>query len=266
MSAPVPATTTTVVGERRVSIVDDEALARERLRQLLAWRTGYRVVAECADGDEALAAIEREAPELAFLDISMPGRSGVDVAQALVEAGAPTAVVFVTAHEQFALRAFEVSALDYLVKPVDRERFDAMLARVERRLGSPPPPTHADELRLLVEELRSGGPRRKRFTVRTPRGHYFVRTEDIEHATAEGNYVSLAAGGRSHLIRETMKSFVAQLDPATFVRVHRSVVVNVDRIARVEPLGHGEYRIVMQGGARFDSSRAYCDRMHALLG
>jgi two-component system LytT family response regulator len=257
--------TATRVAERRVAIVDDEELARERLRQLLDWRTGWRVVAECADGDQALEAIAREAPDLAFLDISMPGTNGVDVAQALVESGARTAVVFVTAHEQFALRAFEVSALDYLVKPVDRERFDAMLGRVERRLGVPASASHADELRLLVEELRAGPGHKRRFTVRTTRGHYFVRTEDIESATADGNYVALQAGGRTHLIRETLTSFAAQVDPALFVRVHRSVVVNVDRIARVEPLGHSEYRITMQGGARFDSSRAYCETMHALL-
>ncbi len=116
--------------ERRVAIVDDEALARERLRQLLARHPRWQVVAECADGDAALAAVEREAPDLVFLDISMPGRSGVEVAQALVDRDDAPAIVFVTAHDQFALAAFEVSALDYLVKPVDRERFDGMLARV----------------------------------------------------------------------------------------------------------------------------------------
>ena len=250
---------------QRVVIADDEALARERLRHLLARHDAYEIVAECVDGDDALAAVARERPDVLFLDISMPGRSGVDVAQALVETNATTAVVFVTAHEQFALRAFEVSALDYLVKPVDRERFDAMLARVERRLGRPATAAHADELRLLVEELRAGTGHRRRFAVRTPRGHYFVRAEDIECATADGNYVALLAGGRTHLIRETMKSFVGQLDPRVFVRVHRSVVVNVDRIARIEPLGHGEYRISMQGGSRFDSSRAYSESVHALL-
>jgi two-component system, LytTR family, response regulator len=258
---------------RRVLVVDDEELARERMRQLLARHEGYAIVAECADGDGALDAVERERPDLVFLDISMPGRSGVEVAQELVERADAPAVVFVTAHDEFALQAFEVSALDYLVKPVDRERFDQMLARVERRLPSattgglaaPASRDAADELRALVEELRAGAGAPRRFVVRSPRGHYFVRAEDVESATAEGNYVALRAGERVHLVRETMRSFEAKVDPARFVRIHRSTIVAIDRIARIEPLGHGEYRVTMQSGARFESSRAYSGRFHALL-
>jgi two-component system, LytTR family, response regulator len=250
--------------ERRVVIADDEPLARERLQSLLARHAGYRVVQECGDGDEALAAIERDCPDLAFLDISMPGRSGVEVAQALLDHDEPPAIVFVTAHDEFALRAFEVSAVDYLVKPVDRERFDQALARIERRFGERVPTRFNDDVRALLEELRPTR-RRERFVIRSPRGHYFVRTDDIETAVAEGNYIALMAGGRVHLTRETMKSFEASVDPARFIRVHRSTIVNVDRIARIEPLGHGEYRLTMASGARFESSRAYTDRLHSLL-
>ena len=250
---------------RRVLVADDEELARERMRQLLARHPGYAIVAECADGDGALDAVERERPHLAFLDISMPGRSGVEVAQELVERADAPAVVFVTAHDEFALQAFAVSALDYLVKPVDRERFDQMLVRVERRLAAPAPRDAADELRALVEELRAGAGAPRRFVVRSTRGHYFVRAEDVESATAEGNYVALRAGERVHLVRETMRSFEAKVDPARFVRIHRSTIVAIDRIARIEPLGHGEYRVTMQSGARFESSRAYSGRFHALL-
>lgn len=250
--------------ERRVVIADDEPLARERLQSLLARHAGYRIVDECGDGDEALAAIERDRPDLAFLDISMPGRSGVDVAEALLEHETPPAIVFVTAHDEFALRAFEVSAVDYLVKPVDRERFDQTLARLERRFGDRKPERFDDDMRALLEELRPQ-PRRERFVIRTPRGHYFVRTEDIESAVAEGNYIALAAGGRVHFTRETMKSFDASIDASRFIRIHRSTIVNIDRIARIEPLGHGEYRLTMASGARFESSRAYTHRLHTLL-
>jgi two-component system LytT family response regulator len=250
--------------ERRVVIADDEPLARERLQSLLARHAGYRIVDECGDGDEALAAIVRDRPDLAFLDISMPGRSGVDVAEALLEHETPPAIVFVTAHDEFALRAFEVSAVDYLVKPVDRERFDQTLARLERRFGDRKPERFDHDMRALLEELRPQ-PRRERFVIRTPRGHYFVRTEDIESAVAEGNYIALAAGGRVHFTRETMKSFEAGIDASRFIRIHRSTIVNIDRIARIEPLGHGEYRLTMASGARFESSRAYTHRLHTLL-
>jgi two-component system, LytTR family, response regulator len=249
----------------RVVIVDDEELARERLRQLCARQESYRIVAECPDGDAALSAIEEHRPDVVFLDISMPGRSGVEVAQAIVdEPGAP-AIVFVTAHDEYALRAFEVSAMDYLVKPVDRERFDQMATRLERRRQAPDRHPLADELRALVEELRHGGAPVRRFVVRSTRGHYFVRAEDIETATAEGNYVALGDGRRQHLVRETMRSFESKVDPGRFVRIHRSTIVNIDRIERIEPLGHAEYRIVMRSGARLESSRAYGERLRALL-
>ncbi|MDF1506280.1 LytTR family DNA-binding domain-containing protein [Roseisolibacter sp. H3M3-2] len=254
---------------RTAVVVDDEPLARERLRRLLARHPDWRVAAECADGDAALAAAARERPDVVFLDISMPGRSGVEVAQALVDRDDALAIVFVTAHDEFALAAFEVSALDYLVKPVDRERFAAALARVERRLGLPAPAPLAAELRAVLAELtelRAGAERPRRFVVRGARGHYFVPVEDVETAVAEGNYVALGDGQRSHLVRETMKSLEQKVDPARFVRIHRSAIVNVDRIARVEPLGHGEYRVTMRSGARFESSRAYGDRIKALLG
>jgi two-component system LytT family response regulator len=246
-------------------VADDEPLARERLRLLLSRHPAYEVVAECTDGDEALAAIEAERPDVAFLDISMPGRTGVEVAAALLDDAEAPAIVFVTAYDQYALSAFEVSAIDYLVKPVDRERFEQMLQRVEKRIDrSGPGPLNAD-VRALIDELRLTSGLPKRFVVRTPRGHYFVRAEDIETATADGNYIALSAGGRVHLVRETMKSFEAKVDPARFVRIHRSTIVCIDRIARIEALGHGAYRITMHSGARFDSSPTYGQRIHALL-
>jgi len=250
---------------RRVLVADDEPLARERLRLLLSRHPRYEVVAECTDGDEALASIESHRPDVAFLDISMPGCTGVDIAHALIDDADAPAIVFVTAYDQFALRAFEVSAIDYLVKPVDRERFDQMLQRVERRLDRAEQGPLGDEVRALIHELRLTSGLPKRFVVRTPKGHYFVRAEDIETATADGNYIALSAGGRTHLVRETMKSFEAKVDPAHFIRIHRSTIVCIDRIARIEALGHGAYRISMNSGARFDSSPTYGQRIIALL-
>jgi two-component system LytT family response regulator len=250
----------------RVVIVDDEPLARERVRMLLEPYPSYQVDAESETGDEALLAVRRCRPHIVFLDISMPGRSGIDVAQELLGEDRPPAVVFVTAHDEFAIQAFEVSAVDYLVKPIDRERFEQMLARVERRLASDALSAAShDELRALLEILRSRGGPRKRFVVRTPKGHYFVKLEDVESAVAQGNYLALAAGGRTHLVRETMKSLEAVVDVNEFIRIHRSIMLRIDAIGRVEANGHGEYRVTLRSGATFESSRAYSDRVRALL-
>jgi two-component system, LytTR family, response regulator len=252
-------------GEVSVLIADDEPLARERIRMLLAQHPQYRIVADVGDGELAAAEIARLRPAIAFLDISMPGRSGVQVADKLVEEESPTAVVFVTAHDEYAVQAFEVGALDYLVKPIDRQRFDQMLARIERRGVTTRAPEYRDELRVLLETLHRESGYRKRFVVRTTKGHYFVQTKDIESVTADGNYLVLQASGRTHLIRETLKSFADSVDPAQYVRIHRSVIVNVEFIARIEPEGYGEYRIVTTSGARLESSRAYGDQLRALL-
>ena len=250
---------------RRVLIADDEPLARDRLAFLLARHPAFTVVAQCVNGAEALRAIDEEKPEVAFLDISMPGHTGLEIAEALVERPDAPLIVFVTAFDEFALKAFDVSAVDYLVKPVDRERFDQMIERVERRLAGLGTRGSMDGLLSLLEQMRVGGTYPKRFVVRDTKGHYFVRADDIEAATADGNYVRPSAGGRTHLIRETMKSFEEKVDPARFARIHRSTIVSVDRIARIEPQGHGVYRVVMAGGARFESSATYGARVQALL-
>lgn len=259
-----------------VLIADDEPLARDRIRLLLEPHARFRVVAEAGTGDDALSEIRRKRPDIVFLDISMPGRSGVQVAEELLHDDRPPAVVFVTAHDEFALQAFEVSAIDYLVKPIDRERFERMLGRLERRVSGDELRVRQDELRRMLDVLSGagaidgtagsgGGTRRKRYVVRTSKGHYFVPAQDVECAVADGNYVALHAGGRVHLVRETMGSLEAGMEPSEFVRIHRSVIVRIDAIARVEPTGSGEYRVVMKNGARFESSRTYGDRVRALL-
>ena len=255
----------------RVVIADDEPLARERIASLLAGRAGYDVVAECEDGAQAVDAILARRPDLVFLDIKMPALDGLEVVEALGGAlgDAPPEVVFVTAFDEFALRAFEVSAADYLLKPVDRERLDRALARVEARLtarrqgGAPAPLDPA--LRDFLQRLRDERAYPARFLVRASHGLYFVRAAEVEWVDAAGNYVRLHARGKAHLVRDTMRAFEAKLDPTTFVRVHRSAIVNLDHVQRLEPHAHGEYVITLRDGTRLTSSKAHGTRLHALV-
>jgi two-component system LytT family response regulator len=252
-----------------VVIADDEPLARERLRQLLARHAGWTIVAECRTGPEAVEAILTHHPSVVCLDIRMPGLDGLEVADAIAgddgEDSSGPAIVFVTAYDEFALRAFDVSAADYLLKPIDRERFDRTIARLEARLRSGQPTTSAAEVTGVLGGLTPALPPLRRFLVRTTRGYHFVDAHDVEWVEAEGNYAALHAGGRVHLVRHTMKVLESRLDPATFVRVHRSAIVNVARVTRAEPLGHGEYRLQLRSGARVETSRGYSERVVGLL-
>ena len=250
-----------------VVIADDEPLARERLRQLLARHAGWTIAAECRTGPQAVDAILEHRPSVVFLDIRMPGLDGLEVADAIAgdESQAGPAIVFVTAYDEFALRAFDVSAADYLLKPIDRGRFDRTIARLEARLRSGHAPERHADVDAVLGELRSDLPPMRRFLVRTPRGYHFVDVGEVEWVEAEGNYAALHAGGRVHLVRHTMKALEARLDPATFVRVHRSAIVNVARVVRAEPLGHGEYRLQMRSGARVETSRGYSEKVLVML-
>jgi two-component system LytT family response regulator len=255
-------------GQHAVVIADDEPLARERLRQLLARHAGWRVAAECRTGTEAVDAILAHRPAVVFLDIRMPGLDGLEVVDAITgdhgEPDAGPAIVFVTAYDEFALRAFDVSAADYLLKPIDRERFDRTMARLEARLRSGRAAERAD-VGAVLGELRSELPPLRRFLVHTSRGYHFVDVGDVEWVEAEGNYAALHAGGRVHLVRHTMKGLEARLDAATFARVHRSAIVNVARVTRAEPMGHGEYRLHLRSGACVETSRGYSEKVLEML-
>jgi two-component system LytT family response regulator len=252
-------------------VADDEPLARERLRMLLERRPEYEIVAECEDGAQTVEAIVAARPDVVFLDIRMPELSGIEVAETLAaragSGAAPPDVVFVTAYDAYALRAFEVSAVDYLLKPVDRERLDRALARVaSRRAARPAGAAGVDpEMRAFLEALRSERAYPARFLVRDAKGLYFVRADEVEWVDAQANYVGLHARGRVHLVRDTMRAFEAKLDPSRFVRVHRSAIVNLDHVRRLEPHAHGEYVITLADGTRLTSSRAHGARLHALL-
>ena len=248
----------------RVLVADDEPLARERIRGMLARLPAYEIVGECGDGASTVEAILRERPDIVLLDIRMPELDGFEVLAALEGVDAAPAVVFTTAHSEYAVRAFEVRAVDYLLKPFDRARFERALASAAERRARAPAQVD-DELRTILGTLRSKERYPPRFLVRSAGEMYFVRAADIEWIDAQGNYVRLHAAGRTHLVRNTMKEFAAKLDPAVFVRVHRSAIVNIDRVARLEPYVHGEYVITLRDGTRLTSSRAHSEGLHALL-
>jgi two-component system, LytTR family, response regulator len=250
----------------RVAIADDEPLARERLRSLLAGRERYTIVAECNDGVDAVAALSEHDIDLLFLDVQMPGLDGFQILAEPATAPLPI-IVFVTAFSDYALRAFDVSALDYLLKPFDRERFEETLTRVEERLAGRQRTEISDELRGFLHRLSTttAPAHVSRFPVRANGEIYFVRVEDIDWIDAEGNYVALHAAGRRHLVRDTIKSLEHRLDPAKFLRVHRSAIINVDRLRKLQPYFHGEYVITLQDGTTLTSSRTYSERLRALL-
>lgn len=248
----------------RALIADDEPLARTRVRMMLEGRPGYEIVAECGDGPETVEGIIEHAPDLVFLDIKMPALDGFDVLEALDSAQMPPAIIFVTAFDAYALKAFDISAVDYLLKPFNTARFEQALARAESRLARQSPVIDLD-LRAFLETLRTERAHPDRFLVRASNHLYFVREADIEWVDAADNYVRLHAGGRAHFVRDTMKSFAAKLRPEHFVRVHRSLIINLDHIQRLEPHGHGEYLITMRDGSRLTSSRSYSGQLQALL-
>jgi two-component system, LytTR family, response regulator len=252
----------------RVVLADDEPLVRERLRTLLAPHPEFALAAECGDGAAAVEAIGALRPDLVFLDVQMPELDGFEVVEALPEARLP-AIVFVTAFDEYAVRAFEVNAVDYLLKPLREERFETALARVAARLARAPEAEAASaadgELRALVADLRARQGLAERFVVRQGTRLTFVRPEAIDWIDAAGNYVRLHAGGRAHLLRLTLKAVEARLDPDRFVRVHRSAIVNLERIVAVEPWFHGEYVLTLADGARLTASRSHSARLRALL-
>lgn len=261
----------------RVVIADDEPLARTRLRGLLQRHAAFEVVAECATGEAVLAAIDAQAVDVLFLDIRMPALDGVQVVESLLaqeRPGALPAIVFVTAYDVHAAHAFDLDAVDYLVKPVDIDRFDRAIERVQAHLErrATAPAAAADErehtLAAALDVLARLAPATRfpaRFPVRDPRGIYFVATSDVERVEADGNYVALVAGGRRHLVRETMRKIEQRLDPERFVRVHRSAIVRIDCIRRLEPWGHGEYQITLSDGTRLTSSRTCGDAIKRLM-
>ncbi len=249
----------------RTLIVDDEPLAREKLRGFLEKETDVEIVGECRDGREALETIESEKPDLVFLDVQMPEMDGFEVLENLETELLPT-VIFVTAYDQYALKAFDVHAVDYLLKPFDRERFGAALDRARsdhdrQQVG--------DVKRQLLELLQDVEARRNKYparlVIKTSGRVVFLKVDEIDWVDAAGNYVRLHSGTESHMLRETMGKLEERLDPEKFLRIHRSTIVNIECIRELQQQFHGDYLVVLKNGQRLTLSRSYRDRIQDLL-
>lgn len=251
----------------RAAIVDDEPVAREGLRLWLAGEPDVTVVGEAGSPAEAIAMVRRERPDLLFLDVQMPDGDGFDVIEAVGGEHLPE-VVFVTAHERHALRAFDVSALDFLLKPVREERFREALARARRELARGEERESPARLTALLDHLRApagpGGTRRiERFAVRNRDRFVIVPASEVRWIGAAGNYAELHVPGATHLVRATLAELEAGLDPSRFARIHRATLVRVDCVREVIPATHGDYDVVLDDGATLKLSRRFRDRLLA---
>jgi two-component system LytT family response regulator len=246
----------------RAVIVDDEELARQILREYLAHHSNIELIAECANGFEAVKTVAEQQPDLVFLDIQMPKLDGFEVLE-LMGAG-PAAVIFVTAYDNYAIRAFDVHAVDYLLKPIGRERFEAALQRASERLSGgktpamPPAPELAAAARPPSQYL-------DRIPVRDGVRVFIIPVAKLDYAEAQDDYVELTAEGKKHLKQQTISSLEAALDPARFLRIHRSYIVNLERVARIEPYGKESHVAVLSNGATLPVSRAGYSRLRAFL-
>ena len=248
----------------RTLIVDDESLARERIRRFLRDESGVEIIGECGDGAEAVAAIEQSKPDLVFLDIQMPEKDGFEVVKSLDARIVPT-VIFVTAYDQYALQAFDVHALDYLLKPFNRERLRRAVERARRQIENKNRGALDERLLSLIADLRAEKKYLERLVVKSVGRVFFLKTDEIDWIEAAGNYLKLHVGRESHLIRETMNGIESKLDPDRFLRIHRSTVVNIDRIKELHPMFSGDYSVIMRNGVELTLSRNYRERFLELF-
>ena len=249
----------------RTLIVDDERLARKRILRMLAEDDVFSIVAECDSAPEALETLRRLPVDLLYLDVQMPQMDGFALLENIVDNRLPI-VVFVTAFDEHALRAFDFHAIDYLLKPFDEERFTRSKDRVKKQMVMQRSGKPDAQIRMLLDEIRHQRPGTVRFPVKTPGRVFFVKMEDIDWIEAADNYVTLHVGTENHLLRETMSSIENKLDPDRFLRIHRSTIVNVDRIKELRPFFHGEYMTILKDGTQLSLSRSYREKLLAVLG
>ena len=243
-------------------IVDDEPLAREGLRMLLGDDPDIADIQEARNGREAIASIRAHRPNLVFLDVQMPELDGFGVVREIGAAMPP--VVFVTAHDQYAIQAFEVNAIDYLLKPVTTDRFAQSLERVKTRLRIEPVVNTNQQILSLLETIAVPQRSVRRLAVRSAGRTVFVDVNDIDWIEAAENYVEIHAARATHLLHVSMNTLEKSLDPSVFVRIHRSIIVNITRIKELQAASHGEYVITLDSGVRLQSGRTYSDRVKSL--
>lgn len=259
----------------RAIIVDDEPTARRGVRLLLERDRAVEVVGEASTGAEAADLIRREKPDLAFLDVQMPGTDGFAALELIGPAAAP-AVVFVTAYDEHALRAFEVNAVDYLLKPYDDARFGAALQRAKEEVRRRQTDNVNARLTQLLDYLQQNSGTAAaaqakeekagdRILLKSSGEIFFLKTEEIDWIEAEGDYMKFHVNGRTHLMRETMARLEARLDPKRFIRIHRSTIVNIDRLRKLSPSFVGEYAVILHDGTKLKLSRGYHERIATLL-
>lgn len=249
----------------RVIIADDEPLARERLRDLLKEDGREELVAECADGSQTVAAVLKHKPDLLFLDVQMPELDGFAVLSRLGE-DCPPAIIFVTAYDKFALKAFEVHAVDYLLKPFDRERFQKALDHAREQLGRQDSEELGQRVRDLIADLKSRETRLDRIAIKKAGQITLLKPQEIDWIEAEDNYVNIHAGSQTHLLRETMAALEKRLPQGQFLRISRFAIVNVDRVKELQPLFHGDYCVILLNGTRLTLGRTYRDSLERLVG
>lgn len=249
----------------RVMIVDDERPARRKIRRFLESEPDIEVVGESGGGREAVEAIRRERPDLVFLDVQMPELDGFGVIAELGMQPLPQ-IVFVTAHDQFALRAFEVHALDYLLKPFDQDRFRRVLGRARDFIARDRRKDLDERMSRLIDEVRARRVRyAERLLINSEGRAFFLQVERIDHVEAAKNYVRIHTGEHAYLLRGTIEGLHRKLDPSRFLRINRSQIVNLDSIKELQPWFHGEYRVILKNGTEMMWSRRYLDKSSELF-
>lgn len=249
----------------RVCIIDDEPIACRRIQRLLKDDGEIEIIRICNDGEEAVEAIQQFHPDLIFLDVQMPGMDGFEVLTSLNPESMPH-VIFVTAFDRYAIKAFEVHALDYLLKPFDRKRFEQAVQRSKGQIYQTQERSNNSELVALLKEMKNQSQHLERLVVKSQGRVFFLKTDEIDWIEAQGKHVSIHVGKETHLVREAMNSLETELDPKKFARIHKSTIVNIDRIKQLQPLVHGDFRVILRDSTVLTISRRYRQKIDELLG
>jgi two-component system, LytTR family, response regulator len=249
----------------RAVIVDDELLARKFIRRMLKHEADWELVGEASNGREAVETIRTQKPDIVFLDVQMPEMDGFAVLEQLGLGQLPD-IVFTTAYESYAIRAFELHALDYLLKPFDQQRFRDAIRHAKERLHSRQQEDGRRQIGALLERINSRQPYLDRLIIKADGRITFLNTQEIDWIEADDKYVHLHTGKGARMVRQTLSAMETQLDPARFVRIHRSTMVNIERIKELQPLFNGEYSLHLEDKTRLTLSRTYKDKLFALLG